>query len=316
MVDLEAAVEMGGNGGIVNCIVPYDQTHLLTLLDIHIKGGAGGGGGQGGLGGKLFDHHKPSMGSIDKTYSSDKHFASQLTQQHYPGKPGLKGQTGINGKNGQTYFILIDEDQNEIARYEALYDISLIDYQISDTYGDQIWEFGETLFIQHITIQNTGGMPLPKGGNIYLFFQSNDRLSAKPLALRIPEGLEVGASHTFEEELAVHIHPLPDGCAKEMPIEIQTSLQALTNMNETAYSFPNACQSQNITLQYPAIISPIISQKAIKRGKASRISWKVSNISTQTLGKESPAARRLLNKLILSEDSTKRLFILQAHFII
>ena len=93
----------------------------------------------------------------------------------YNGKDGWSGSrgafasSGINGQNG-TFSIATPDDAGDLI-YESIYDLSLLDLEITPEKEDGIIEPGARVLISSITIMNVGGMPMPTSRGVLAYIK-------------------------------------------------------------------------------------------------------------------------------------------------
>jgi hypothetical protein len=78
------------------------------------------------------------------------------------GEDGMDGVTtrdalfnGLNGHDGRVVYVLEKDDGTQI-RYETIYKVQLVDFDLEDENGDGVFEPGEHLYVRRIRVRNTG----------------------------------------------------------------------------------------------------------------------------------------------------------------
>ncbi|MBN9165379.1 MAG: hypothetical protein J0I07_30735, partial [Myxococcales bacterium] len=170
----------GGRGGDVVLRVSEEDAPLLLLVRNDVRGGEGGSegvngwggaGGPGGSGGSSYswtetESYRDSNGnSQTRTRSHSKPGGSS-------GRSGSDGRAaraepraGANGAPG-TVTIELRADAGRTTSYPPRYDVRLVSFEHRNANDDGIYEPEEKVFVSRVTVQNSGGMPLPRHHDI------------------------------------------------------------------------------------------------------------------------------------------------------
>lgn len=289
-----------GHGGEIKINVPHGQEHLIMLTENEFEGGQGGdggiggaagSGGRGGSGGSSYSWReyagKDANGNSKYRYRSNPGGSSGRSGA--PGFPGTNGADGIDGKDGE----LILQSEGAPKAFSKRYAIEIIDYQLRDAYSDDIWEPGERIYLNQLTIRNSGGMPLPEQRHVYLLIRNNHRIISDPLALKLPAGLKPNQQYTFTEELSLVLRHQPPEEVTERPFKEMATIDPGAVMGGIQKTFREAQLVSELPIRFPVEISPISGHHSIAKGEATRISWTVTNVSSLDQGYISTFKRRL-----------------------
>lgn len=254
-----------------------------------------GAGGRGGSGGSAYSWKERSGtdSNGNPTYRTRRNSGGFSGRSGHSGTTGQAGLPGRNGTEGNFYIEVVTSDTGSVERFRSPFDLEIVEYQLRDAYQDEIWEPGEMIYMAHLTVRNRGAMPMPAGRHAYLICRSNELLLSEPLALRLPAALEAGERYTFTEELAVRIRrpkPLEIG---ENPLRWTGLIDPGALMGGIQKVFAQAVRTQELGIMHPVESSPITGHQAIGRGDATRLEWRISNLSTLDQGSASDFKREI-----------------------
>ena len=297
----------GANGGDISCLVPAKYSHLLLLVESDFQRGVGGQGGSGGPGGS-----GGAGGAGGSSYSWTEKRGDQTIHRSNPGgsrgSSGSSGSYGINGPKGSAgidgsiAYITLDNQDQPNTKAQHRFAVQIMGYELKDAFEDEIYEFGEYIYVNNLQVKNIGAMDLPPERHVYLLLENSKWLNSEPLALEVPKGLAIGETHTFTEELAIRIKRPEEPLRFEKPFEAFDTLNPIAIMGGILKRFENAKRVTDLHFKHPAIISQIKGHHSIARGEASLLSWTIENIGTKELGKAG-VLERLLESLLIAYHS-------------
>jgi hypothetical protein len=148
----------GGNGGTVTVRVKEANTELLWLVRASTAGAPGGAGGDDGDGGS-----GGSGGSGNGTGSSG--FSG------FGGSDGRDGKDGKSGSDGSAIIQVLNENGGS-ETYKEMFDLTLKSLRLGQQFEDGIWEPGEIVAVNSITIRNTKSMPTPSKHTVFSIRES------------------------------------------------------------------------------------------------------------------------------------------------
>lgn len=303
----------GGNGGVIYAEVLEEQSHLLMLMLPSVRAGVGGKGGSGGQGGSGGSYGKGGDSYTWREASGkDSNGNTRYVSRHSAGgsngssgrsgSNGSSGSNGVNGNVGEVYYSL--NQAGNLAKIPAveMYDLELVSYSLRDGFGDGIWEFGERVFVEGITVRNSGKRALPAGRHVYLFLRKVEGVLPEGSVLKLPVSLEPGASWTWEESLSFDLDDPKTDAIHKLPLITNAIADPEAIMGGVLRLFDRFALPENLTVQFPVRITPVIGHHSIGRGEATSLTWRVSNISQHPIG-STTEVRRKLETLFLTSAS-------------
>ncbi|MBI4425653.1 MAG: hypothetical protein HY554_18120 [Elusimicrobia bacterium] len=309
-----------GGGGFLRVLVHQLSTDLLALLKRDLRPGdpgAGGDrarGGEGGPGGPGGSSH--SWTTTESYTGSD---GKTHTRTHWHHNAG--GSTGPSGSDGRgsrraaspgaaapegKLELLLTDDHGEVqGRFDEIYDLELLGFELESRNVDGIFEPGEEVVVSRIRLRNrpgAGRLPTPEKQPIRVLFRPNGYLGASHSDLVIPKSLAPGEEFEFAQPLTLAIRDLED---RELPRDseawradqrVNPSAELISVRNDfDAFENP-----QGIELRFPLEITPIFGAHSMGRGEKRRVFWKVKNVSSRAFGSASEVARLIRARLGLS----------------
>ncbi|OJY30787.1 MAG: hypothetical protein BGO98_28895 [Myxococcales bacterium 68-20] len=308
----------GGRGGDVVLRVSEEDAPLLLLVRNDVRGGEGGSegvngwggaGGPGGSGGSSYswtetESYRDSNGnSQTRTRSHSKPGGSS-------GRSGSDGRAaraepraGANGAPG-TVTIELRDDAGRTTSYRSRYDVRLVSFEHRNANDDGIYEPEEKVFVSRVTVQNSGGMPLPRHHDIVVRVADDGWIApADEQKLVLPRALAPGETHVFERdelELALRMfRPQRSGAPLAAPETIHL-LAELPRVRRRFGGFetPDAPHG-NIVIRFPIEVSEPTALFSLAPGQATRIRWQLTNVSGKPFGLASEQGRAVGVRLVL-----------------
>lgn len=301
----------GGRGGYVVVEVDDDASHLLMLVEHAVEGGGGGAAGTngpGGLGGPGGDGGRSYHWTTTERYTDSNGVQRSRTISHHnpggsdgpTGRAGAPGRArlhpGAAGDPGQLSIHLKHQDQ--IAQYPGRYDLELVSFTHRSENRDGIYEPGERVMVENVTVKNRGGMPTPGHCDVTLRLRRSGWVLPEDEALVVPRRLAPGETHVFEDRsLTFRIGDhLPEG--PDAPLARPDTVRHRADVPLVSRTFPNyegtVSDDQGIfVIRYPIEGGELQSLRSLPPGQAARMSFRIGNVSGQAYGRDSACARRL-----------------------
>jgi hypothetical protein len=299
----------GGAGGRGSATFPPDQTDLAMLFgDISVRGGFGGvpgtngpGGarGSGGMGGA-------SASGTEQTGTDSKGNPTTTTWSQSGGISGSDGRQGPdgnanvtrgqNGPAGKFEFRVATPEGTQT--YDRRFDLAINQpFVIEDGNHDGIYEPGEEGTIRRVTVENTGGMPLP---------QKPVEISLNPGAWIRPanEHPFVGPALKRDDSITLpnEFHfQLKDTQVTEPGDPLKTRDTASFDAKQTGVNrhYEKFDRPTPFTVQFPIEITPIRISESLLPGQSAPLRWKVKNISKRDFGSAEELRREIATGLKL-----------------
>jgi hypothetical protein len=308
----------GGRGGDIVVRVSEEDTALLMLVQCDVRGGDGGApgangpggiGGAGGMGGSSYSWSETEYytDSEGKPQSRTTHHTNPGGSPGPPGRTGSPGRAVIHaGQNGAPGSVTLEvrDENGRTTAYRSRYDLRLVSFEHRNANDDGIYEPEEKVFVSRVTIQNTGGMPLPKHHDVVVRIVDDGWIAPVPeQKLVLPRGLPPGATHVFErEELELVLRmfrPQKSG----PPLAAPETIHLLAELPRVRRSFggfetPDA-RHGNIVIRFPVEVSQPTALFSLAPGQATRIRWQLRNVSAKPFGLTSEQGRAVGAKLVL-----------------
>ncbi len=307
----------GGRGGDVVVRVSEEDTPLLMLVRSDVRGGDGGRagengsegrGGPGGRGGSSY--------SWTETESyRDSNGNNQTRTTFHSKSGGSDGRSGRSGRPGQadvragqkgpsgSVTIEVRDEAGGTATYPSRYDVRLVSFEHRNANDDGIYEPEERVFLSEVTVQNTGEMPLPKHHDVIVRIADDGWIA--PVAeqkLVLPRALAPGEAHVFaREELELSLRmfrPQKSG----PPLAAPETIHLLAELPRVRRRFggfetPNAPYG-NIVIRFPIEVSEPTALYSLAPGQATRIRWRLTNVSQKPFGLASEQGRAVGVRLV------------------
>jgi len=308
----------GGGGGAVVIRLSEHDTPLLLLVRNDVRGGEGGApgenggigrGGPGGRGGSSY-----SWTESESYRDANGNHRTRTT--HHSKSGGSSGRPGRNGrpssallyagKNGAPGSVKIEvrDDAGTTTSYRSRYDIRLVSFQHRNANDDGIYEPEEKVFVSRVAIQNTGGMPLPKHHDVIVRIADDGWIAPVPeQTLVLPRSLAPGEIHVFErEELELTLRMFRPQKAGP-PLAAPETIHLLAELPRVRRRFgeletPGAPHG-NIVIRFPIEVSEPTALFSLAPGQATRIRWRLTNVSGRPFGLASEQGRAVGVRLVL-----------------
>lgn len=288
----------GGNGA--NIVVQSRDPSLLMLCECDVRGGEGGFGGLLGLAGRTAKHGtggKPGRGgvrlftkrdgSVDREKAEDG-VAGEDGQYGVRGYDGSLGSPGSIGCPGDVTYQVIDAAGNVIESGKQRFNAVVVSYHIRDHLADSIFEPGDRISIDRITVLNDGDMTLPAGCTIHVK-QLSGGLTSYPVVLSkqnraiVLPSLSPGQSYTTCQPIDAHIASptlSPHPSSKPLLEESRIGVQVRLHERPFAFSQLNA----TLHIQYPICITQIEYPRQLGMSDTGDLTIHVKNISSVPYG--------------------------------
>jgi hypothetical protein len=303
-----------GSGGNIMIEVDERDAQLLMLVGtVDTDGGNGGNpgrngsGGQGGSGGSGGSGYSWTETVSDGT-DSNGNPQSHIEYHSNPG--GSNGSSGRNGSDGHAdvsggtdglpgRFTYVIGGKN----YASRYDVRVESFEIESENHDGIFEPGETVTVSKIRVRNVGGMPTPKYAPIKFFVRDHDWVVSLNKPLLLKDSLPPNATADLVGELQFRI--AKEGISSRgKPFSANSWVSPRGNQTVVDRDFESSEKAAGFTIQYPLKISGIKVPRNLGPGQSAKVSWTVTNISTQEYGSLSKLKRVIESQLKLNLPAT------------
>jgi hypothetical protein len=297
----------GGDGGTIVVRTRAEDTHLLMLVEASVDGGSGGkqgkngspgAGGSGGSGGSSYTWTETDS----YTDSNGQQQTRTTSHSNSAGSRGFDGRDGAHadgspkpGPRGRAGRFTIEVNENGASRsYSSRYDLRLVSFAHRNENDGGVYEPGEKAYIGGITVENTGGMPLPSHHDVHIGLTRGawaypvEDERGRPLTLKVPRGLAAGARHVFREELPLVLGThRPDGATGPLSAPETLRLEAtLPAARRSFVDFDAGAAEENgkIVVRHPLEIAPIVGLASLAAGQVTRVVVTLRNVSNKTIG--------------------------------
>lgn len=311
--------ERGGDGGTIRVRVGEHDTPFLMLVREDVLGGPGGRsganglGGSGGLGGRGGSSY--SWTETETYRDSNGNTQTRTTSHHNsggssgpPGRSGSSGRAhlrdGAEGAPGQ-FTIEVTGDDGAVRSYPSRYDLRLRSFRHRNENDDGIYEPEEVVHVSDIEVENVGGMPLPAHHDVVVRLVDDGWIA--PVAekhLVLPRALAPGERHVFANEelpLALRLfRPQHTGAPLAAPETIRL-LAELPRVKRRfdAFETPENEAQGSIVVRFPIEVSPPTALFSLAPGQATRLRWRLSNVSEKSFGLRADVGRAIGVRLVL-----------------
>jgi hypothetical protein len=308
----------GGNAGNINVEVSEADADTLMLLASPLQqpgkggsggqGGSGGRGGAGGRGGRSYTYSTTrSVREVHNNVVSHRNVTEYTTvpggTNGYPGREGSRGQNGEDGHPGRNARFQIRVDGNT---YNRIYDLSVKSFS-PIRLDDGICEPGETLAIERLNIENTGGMPTPSRQAVIVSLKNNQWISfddSNQVRLLGPVG--VRANRDVDQPLVFTVNSNRNAVTIDDTFVQTAELGFQLVMSRVNVPFRHASQQvTKLTIRYPAEISTIASDPVVGRGEELPFTIQLRNVSNKDLGLNA-RERRYIGLTLTGHDAKQK----------
>ncbi|KAJ9138070.1 hypothetical protein NKR23_g8697 [Pleurostoma richardsiae] len=202
----------------------------------------------------------------------------------YPPNEPIYGGNG--GSNGSCQIRVLRKDLTE-GTYTSRYRLIVKSFDVIDENEDGINEPGEYLHVKNIVVENTGGMPSPKGNILKVLVQPTSWLepvAAEPLEL--PREIQPGATVRVPGILRAFIK------YEFSPRAVGTALCARDTVRLVAFferlqrRLPEFGGGADVMYRYPLVMSPPKYLDCVAKGDMVRFSWTIKNSSSKAYGSD------------------------------
>src|SRR6185295_9131902 len=191
------------------------DTHLLMLVAQDIGGGKGGregengdggSGGPGGEGGSSYswtetESYTDSNGQSQTRTTFHSNSGGSDGPSGRSGRPGTARLTRGNNGDGGSFTIEVRDARGKVlTRASSRYDVQLVSFRHRNANDDGIYEPEEQVFVSHLEVVNTGGMPLPAHHDVLVRLHDDGWIApAEGQRFTLPRSLAPGERHVFTE---------------------------------------------------------------------------------------------------------------------
>jgi len=319
----------GGQGGLIHISIPERDRFLLmaiqgaTYPSPLVKGGKGGqkgSHGEGGAGGP------GGWGGSSYSYTD-----SDGNRQHNPG--GFHGHSGVDGQtpnvalnNGDdglhgkfTVELLADNGHNsgfsaQPKLHQRRYDLELVTKKLDPTNAmaeSNCFQFGDTVYVRQITVQNRGGMTSPSEKVVFSLLDPSDSImpvtDKKAMMPYDYAAISEGQSREAEGSLA-YVIPLPEGSFTDRddfdPLVVAKRLRLRATQLGPQENGSDSCfrrdyesfdqNGTNISFCHPIQNTDgFRGISSLRAGETMKVGFKLNNVSLQDIGSQTKDSRKV-----------------------
>jgi hypothetical protein len=193
-----------------------------------------------------------------------------VTSDIYDGEPGEKGMV---------YIVVRKADGTE-QRYNSIYKLELVDFDVEDENGDGIIEPGEHLFVKRIRVKNTGGMPSPARPIPLTIVRSDwfEPVDSDEGETYLPPSIREGTSVTLEGSIKVKIRERTETEAPATGVSFRARDTLVLNavMPWINRVIPNFTWSLPVDIRYPLELRNLKNLSTVAQGSKNKLQLEVS----------------------------------------
>ena len=299
----------GGAGGSIVVGVRDEHTDLLMLLRQDVRGGSGGRPGANGRGGS-----GGAGGSGGSSYSwtesesyTDAQGNSQTRTTHHSNPGGSDGSPGRNGGPGRAVVTVGRPGRDgtfeiECAgkRYPSRYEVRLVDFKHKSDNADGIYEPGERIRVDQITVANVGGMPTPSQSDIELRIEQLGWVIPDDAHLTLFKSLPPGKQARMKEPLWFTLgdyQPKSPDDPLACPEEVRHDALLPSVRRSFVQYEQNSREHGKFLISFPVQSPEIEGLTALAPDEAARLRFSIKNVSKVAFGRDADNGRRVTFRL-------------------
>jgi hypothetical protein len=193
-------------------------------------------------------------------------------------------------------FQVLDDDGTVVEEASDRFNVAVLQYTVCDDNDDGIFEPGDGIRVETVTVENNGGLTLPTGATLSLkdaresedmfaLAASADTSIAVP-SMRVGESVVMAArGEPYEEAGLLRIQiPLPPTVSEAGPFIMPA--QVCTEATMLQQSFHESMPATTISVQYPVQIERVVATTFAGPGATGQLRLTLRNISTRPYGNE------------------------------
>lgn len=276
----------GARGG--NALIQVTDPRLLALVEIDVTGGVGGkagsqgfggAGGVGGSGGPGGAGGPPGSGG--QKYGSQGP-SGQAGHSGHNGQTGNPGQRdGANGAPGSAMFMVVDPATRMPVYHGNRKFYPVVEgYTIRNAVNDAIFEPGQLVFLDSVSIVNSGAIPLPAGAILSLVSPDGSLVPTSSFELpQVPPDTRL----IVNPKIVAQIRDAPPPTA---PGRYQSKAAFSTQLSMLGRTFPASFQASEIEVQWPIHFEQLQCPRQAARQERVILTAKIFNCSGLVYGNE------------------------------
>lgn len=282
----------GGNGGLV--IIETNNSKLLMLVEVDVrggkagepgKGGAAGKGGAGGFGGKGGKSDNPKEVAINGTNGA----------LGVIGKDGKDGGNGADGYSGNVFYV-VNYNNERIEQGNKRYNAKVTGFTIKGCVDDNVYEPGEEIFIEKVEITNDGNLTLPAGCLLTLK-RTETIIPMEDCVFKLPE-IKPNGNIVVDCKLRAKIAEN----SKPVTARFKGIADVCTCITLLDCSFEDSLFQKQIPIQYPIRIERMIHRSVLGPSDIDCFRLEISNISKLAYGEKQQQAAAISYKITFDSD--------------
>jgi|GEM_PF-2933187 len=292
-----------GNGGQVIVNISRSQRHLLAILDdLNFSAGKGGNKGEHGKGGS--GGPGGSGGGSKWKFTDD-----GMEIDCFGGSTGPKGSSGtthttpilINGLQGEegSFSINITDQESRKILFRERYKIKGR-YKIYDENNDGIYEAGEKITLKSLEVENPSGMQTPEEDiHIRILPKKDYKFTSKDY-FRV-QSIEGYAKNVAidDQELKAQLSNVDENDITMVPYTQKITFPTKAYQMPLNKNLPEFSFVPSISQQFPVLAKNLETPDILKAGDIANVVWEIKNISSKTLGINSPSEREVEARLTM-----------------
>lgn len=203
------------------------------------------------------------------------------------GRSGNSGNgrisAGNRGSNGNYVFNVIYPN-NRKEQYLKPFQLKITSYNVVEDEATRngIFEPGEIIHLENITVTNSGGAPSPNGNAKVFTSLASSSLQVIKDRLEIP-ALKRGERHTFRERLTLRI-PDDSQVGGSNPVEILHSINPTAHVDKTRMRLSEFGLQKALHAKHPVVLTFFDVPEIMAPGEKLPLIVKIKNISSRPLG--------------------------------
>lgn len=221
------------------------------------------------------------------------------------GRSGSSGHgntsSGMRGNNG-SYVFKVNYSNGSTEQYRRPFELKILSYNVveDESTRNGVFEPGETIHLENITVSNVGGAPSPTGkANVFTSLRSSSLQVIKD-KLKVPQ-LRSGERHTFRERLTLRI-PNDSQVGRNNPVEILHNIIPTASVDKTRMRLREFGLQKALSAKYPVVLTFFDVPEVMAPGERLPVMVRIKNISSRPIGQD----RSLENDISVAGGDTPR----------
>lgn len=249
--------------------------------------GIPGQGGKGGTGGSSYSWTESSTYRTHDGKTRTRH----TRHSNSGGHTGPRGRCGLpshyyahDGKQGPAgkLQIHVTHADGSHTYHASPFNLELVTFDVSRE--NHILEPDSLISIDHITVRNSGGMPLPNNYPIRIFLEPDDWLECDGDGLQLQQALQPGESSTFTRKgIQLRIADYLVNQPRNRPFQLRHPVNPVAwRVGGVGRPFRQFENREEIEIKFPVELTLIRSLTILALGDSTILTWAITNTSEET----------------------------------